>query len=82
MSGTTFSLDQADEEVLNYEISDEALETAAGTGTGKEEARNYTICFCTYSHMCRSWQPAYWMKKFNSYDSPSSFSAEFGLPLE
>jgi hypothetical protein len=82
MSGTTFSLDQADDEVLNYEISDEALETAAGTGTGKEEAGNYTICFCTYSHICRSWQPAYWMKKFNSYDSPSSFSAEFGLPLE
>lgn len=53
MNGTTFSLDQVDDEVLNYEISDEALETAAGTE--KEEAGSYTICFCTYSHMCRSW---------------------------
>jgi hypothetical protein len=53
MSGTIIGRDKADDEVLDYEISDEALETAAGTQ--KEEMGSYTICFCTYSHVCRSW---------------------------
>ena len=31
-STTTATLDQADEEILTYTVSDEALEAAAGTG--------------------------------------------------
>ena len=31
--------------MLAYEVSDEALETAAGTG--KENAGNYTLLFCS-----------------------------------
>jgi hypothetical protein len=33
-STTTATLDQADEEILTYTVSDEALEAAAGTGRG------------------------------------------------
>ena len=44
MSDTT-RLDQIDEEILSYEVSDEALETAAGAG--KEKAGNYTLGFCS-----------------------------------
>ena len=33
-STTTDTLDQADEEILTYTVSDEALEAAAGTGPG------------------------------------------------
>jgi hypothetical protein len=31
-NNTTAGLDQADEEILTYTVSDEALEAAAGTG--------------------------------------------------
>jgi hypothetical protein len=41
MSHTTIDLDQTEEEILNYEVSDDALETAAGTG--KEKAVAQTI---------------------------------------
>jgi hypothetical protein len=37
-SNTTAELDQADEEILAYTVSDEALEAAAGT----ERGANYT----------------------------------------
>jgi hypothetical protein len=43
MSHTTIGLDQSEEEILNYEVSDDALETAAGTG--KEQAVPYTAPF-------------------------------------
>jgi hypothetical protein len=43
MSHTTIGLDQTEEEILNYEVSDDALETAAGTG--KEKAVPYTAPF-------------------------------------
>jgi hypothetical protein len=33
-SNTTTDLDQADEEILTYTVSDEALEAAAGTERG------------------------------------------------
>ena len=43
MSHTTIGLDQTEEEILNYEVSDDALETAAGPG--KEKAVPYTAPF-------------------------------------
>jgi hypothetical protein len=35
MSHTTIGLDQTEEDILNYEVSDDALETAGGTGKEK-----------------------------------------------
>jgi hypothetical protein len=32
MNDTTSDLDQTDEDILTYEVSDEALEAASGTG--------------------------------------------------
>ena len=43
MSHTTRGLDQTEEEILNYEVSDDALETAGGAG--KEKAVPYTSPF-------------------------------------
>lgn len=48
MSDTTIGLDQIEEEMLAYEVSDTALETAAGTA----RAGNYTLFFCTALDMC------------------------------
>jgi hypothetical protein len=50
MSDTTIGLDQTEEEMLAYEVSDETLETAAGTGS--EKGGNYTLYFCTYLSLC------------------------------
>ena len=51
MSDTiTIGRDRLEEEMLTYEVSDEALETAAGTGS--KQAGNYTLLYCTYLHMC------------------------------
>jgi hypothetical protein len=47
---TTIGLERPEEEILTYEVSDEALETAAGTGS--KQAGNYTLLYCTYLHMC------------------------------
>jgi hypothetical protein len=47
---TTIGLDQIDEEILSYEVSDEALETAAGTGS--KQAGNYTLAFCIWVALC------------------------------
>jgi len=49
MSGTTIGLDQTEVELLAYEVSDEALETAAGTGS--KQAGNYTLV-CTFFYYC------------------------------
>lgn len=38
------------EEILTYELSDEALEIAAGTGS--EIAGRYTLYFCTALDLC------------------------------
>jgi hypothetical protein len=35
MSHTTIGLDQTEEEILNFEVSDDALETAGGRGKRK-----------------------------------------------
>jgi hypothetical protein len=48
MSDITIGLDLAEEEMLAYEVSDEALETA---GTGGEKA-NYTLFYCTALDLC------------------------------
>ena len=47
MSHTIIGFDQAEEEILNFEVSDEALETAAGTG--KEKAVPHSS-FCNNLH--------------------------------
>jgi hypothetical protein len=47
MSHTTTGLDQTEEEILNYEFSDDALETAGGTGekiTGNPTSPLALIC--------------------------------------
>jgi hypothetical protein len=49
MSGVTVGIDQI-EAILTYEISDEALEAAAGTGS--ETATHYTLYFCTALDLC------------------------------
>jgi hypothetical protein len=50
MNDTTIELEQTEEEMLTYEVSDEALESA--TGAGNERARNYTLYFCTALDLC------------------------------
>ena len=42
-------IDRPDEEILTYEVSDEALETASGTGS--KQAGNLTLA-CTYFYLC------------------------------
>ncbi|MGB9042436.1 MAG: hypothetical protein WCC81_08185 [Pseudolabrys sp.] len=37
-------------EILAYQVSDEALETAAGTGS--EKVANYTLFYCTALDLC------------------------------
>lgn len=49
MNHTTIGLDQAEEAILTYEISDEALERAAWT---VKELGNYTIGNCTGLETC------------------------------
>jgi hypothetical protein len=47
MSDTTIGRDRPEEEILTYEVSDEALEAAAGI----KQAANYTLA-CTYFYYC------------------------------
>jgi len=49
MSDSTITLDQTEEIMIAHEVSDEALETAAGAG--KKEA-SYTLYFCTALDLC------------------------------
>jgi hypothetical protein len=44
---TTIGRDPSEEEILTYEVSDEALETAAGS----KEVGNYSLA-CTYFYFC------------------------------
>jgi hypothetical protein len=44
--------DLTEEDILSFDVSDEALETAAGTG--KEKAGSYTLGFCTGLSSCPS----------------------------
>lgn len=43
-------IEQTEEEILSFEVSDEALETAGDTG--KEKAGNYTLGYCTGLSVC------------------------------
>ena len=44
---TTIGRDPSEEEILTYEVSDEALEIAAGS----KEVGNYSLA-CTYFYFC------------------------------
>jgi hypothetical protein len=46
---TTATLDQADEDILTYTASDEALEAAAGTERGQQYTPNTNIVNCSLS---------------------------------
>lgn len=50
MNDMSIGLEQNEEEILAYEVSDEALETAGGAG--REKAGNYTLGFCTGLSAC------------------------------
>jgi hypothetical protein len=47
MNDTTMGLDQTEEEILTYDVSDEALETA-----GAGEKANFTLGACTGLSVC------------------------------
>jgi hypothetical protein len=49
MNGT-IGFDQTEQEILSYEISDEALEAAAGTMN--ERAGSFTLSFCSGLDTC------------------------------
>jgi hypothetical protein len=49
MNDTT-RLEQTEEQILTYEVSDEALEIAAETG--KDKGGNFTISFCSGLSTC------------------------------
>ena len=51
MSDTTTGLDQVEEQLLAYDVSDESLETAA---TAREHAGVYTLGSCTGFLSCPS----------------------------
>jgi hypothetical protein len=48
MSDSTIGFDQTEEEILNFDVSDESLETAGG----KENAGAYTLGFCSGLSAC------------------------------
>lgn len=50
MCDSTLGLDETEEAALSCEISDEALETAAGTQLDK--AGNFTLAFCSGVSTC------------------------------
>jgi hypothetical protein len=53
MTNTTTGLEQTEQEILTFELSDEALEAAAGTM--QEKAVNYTLGACTGLSVCPGW---------------------------
>jgi hypothetical protein len=50
MNDIIIGLEQTEEEIFTYEVSDAALESA----TGNERAGNYTLYFCTALDLCPS----------------------------
>jgi hypothetical protein len=50
MTDTTKGLDQFEADILSYEVSDEAIELAAGMG--KEKAGAMTLAFCSGLDTC------------------------------
>jgi hypothetical protein len=51
MELTTVQMDQKEEEILSFEVSDEVLESAAGV----ELATPFTLGSCTGLTVCPSW---------------------------
>ncbi len=49
MGDTRIGLEQTEEEILTYEVSDKALETAGDMGNGKA---GITLTFCTWNIGC------------------------------
>jgi hypothetical protein len=49
MNDGAITPDQTEEEIIAYEVSDAALETAAGAGS---KEGNYTLFFCTALDLC------------------------------
>ena len=49
-------IDQREEEILTFDVSDEALEAAAGTV--KDKAGAFTLAFCSGLDTCPAWQPS------------------------
>jgi hypothetical protein len=47
---TDSNIDQREEEILTFDVSDEALEAAAGTM--KEKAGAFTLAFCSGLDTC------------------------------
>jgi hypothetical protein len=47
---TDIHIDQNDEEILSYEVSDQALEAAAGSL--KDKAGAFTVSFCSGLDTC------------------------------
>jgi len=47
---TDIHIDQREEEILTFEVSDEALEAAAGTT--REKAGAFTLAFCSGLDTC------------------------------
>jgi hypothetical protein len=52
MNDTTSDHDQADEDILTYSVSDEALEAAAGTERGVENGASHYSSFCSRPGPC------------------------------
>jgi hypothetical protein len=52
MNDDNTDLDQADEEILTYTVSDEALEAAAGTERGVSTPHCYTVVSTVVPHYC------------------------------
>jgi hypothetical protein len=50
MSDTTIGLNQTEEAILAFEVSDETLETAAGADS--ENVGRYTLYYCTSLGLC------------------------------
>jgi hypothetical protein len=53
MTGIVIELDETKEEIIGYDVSDEALEAAAGTD--QKIAGNYTLGACTGLSVCPGW---------------------------
>ena len=51
-SNTTAELDQADEQILTYTVSDEALEAAAGTVRGDRDLHTHFKSWLTGGRCC------------------------------
>ncbi len=50
MNDTTIGLDQTEEEILAYQVSDDALESAAGSL--RDKAGSMTVSFCSGLDTC------------------------------